>query len=472
MKKHFFILIMLFAFNVSAFSQRIAVLEFNAGAGISQADVDGISAIFNTYFSPKGYTLVERTQINRVIDEQNFQRGKITQDQMVRIGQILNVSKVVLGDINLVLKQYNVDVRVIDVESGTIAAKEGTTWNPGHSYRTMMKNLATRLANTIAISPMSSNGPASSSKLLARNSIETLYDYLKIYPKELGVFQSIPYNVIKQINNQAQYEYDTWRIPTEEELSLLQANGYLSAGKYMTEENPTGIVLLVTDKPTAKELAEAKRIEAERIAEEERQRAEEQRQLELEREQFKSGLGVNGVYKIGDYYNRNGKEGIVYSVSEDGMHGKLVSLVENYFPYNYYYGSEVYNRSVNGNSWDYCPSTNDYDGNGNTDVILKCFEERNFNPSFLTNIREMRRAGWFIPALNDVKLIKQKEDLINKALSILGEKNLCDAKELLSSTLYCYEGLSGLVSVYKYNMRGVTFNNIGESFAWRYVTSF
>ena len=202
MKKHFFILIMLFAFNVSAFSQRIAVLEFNAGAGISQADVDGISAIFNTYFSPKGYTLVERTQINRVIDEQNFQRGKITQDQMVRIGQILNVSKVVLGDINLVLKQYNVDVRVIDVESGTIAAKEGTTWNPGHSYRTMMKNLATRLANTIAISPMSSNGPASSSKLLARNSIETLYDYLKIYPKELGVFQSIPYNVIKQINNQ------------------------------------------------------------------------------------------------------------------------------------------------------------------------------------------------------------------------------------------------------------------------------
>ncbi len=458
---------MLFTFNVSAFSQRIAVLEFNAGAGVSQADVDGISAIFNTYFSPKGYTLVERTQINRVIDEQNFQRGKITQDQMVRIGQILNVSKVVLGDINLVLKQYNVDVRVINVESGTIAAKEGATWSPGSSYRTMMKNLATRLASTIAISPMSSNGSASSSKLLTRSNVEILYDYLKIYPKELGVFQSIPYNVIKQINNQAQYEYDTWRIPTEEELSLLQANGYLSAGKYMTEENPTGIVLLVTDKPTAKEIAEAKRIEEERIAEEERQKAEEQRQLELAIEQFKSGLGVNGVYKIGDYYNRNGMEGIVYSVSDDGMHGKIVSLDE----YEVSGSIRIYRKS---NYDKYYPATNDYNGEGNTDVIIKCCEVERFYPVPLGSIGKMRRAGWFIPALDDVKLIKQRKDLINVGLFILEKGELCKyGIGLLSSTLESSEGLSGLVSVLDFYMKEVTFKeNSSGSSCLRYVSYF
>lgn len=152
MKKLSIFICALFAVaTVSA--QRVAVLDFNAGVGVSQADVDGISAIFNTYFSPRGYTLVERTQIDRVIDEQNFQRGKLTQTQMVRIGQILNVSKVVIGDVNIVMNQYNVDVRVVNVESGTISAKDGATWAPGSSYRTMMSQLGTRLASQIAINP-------------------------------------------------------------------------------------------------------------------------------------------------------------------------------------------------------------------------------------------------------------------------------------------------------------------------------
>ena len=135
-------------------AQRIAVVDFNAGAGISQADVEGMSAIFNTYFSPKGYTLVERTQIDRVIDEQGFQRGRFTQKQMVRIGEILNVAKVVVGDISIVMGEYNVDVRVINVQSGTIAAKDGMTWDKNTSYREMMKQLAERLADQIAILPV------------------------------------------------------------------------------------------------------------------------------------------------------------------------------------------------------------------------------------------------------------------------------------------------------------------------------
>ena len=94
----------LMAFSVNA--QRCAVLEFKAGSGISQADVDGISAIFITYFRLEGYTMVERTQIDKVIEEQGFQRSRMTQAQMVRVGEILNVSKIVVGDINFVFGQY------------------------------------------------------------------------------------------------------------------------------------------------------------------------------------------------------------------------------------------------------------------------------------------------------------------------------------------------------------------------------
>ena len=131
-------------------AQRCAVLEFKANVGVSQQDVDGISAIFITYFQPAGYTMVERTQIDKAIDEQGFQRSRMTESQTVRIGQILNVSKIVIGDVNIIMGQYNVDVRVINVETGTIAATEGATFD-GSSYRSTMHGLAQKLASKMAI---------------------------------------------------------------------------------------------------------------------------------------------------------------------------------------------------------------------------------------------------------------------------------------------------------------------------------
>ena len=281
MKKTLFVLIMMLC-CIGVNAQRVAVLDFNAGVGVSQGDVDGISAIFNTYFSPRGYTLVERTQIDKAIDEQNFQRGKFTESQMVRIGQILNVSNVVVGDINIVAGQYNVDVRVINVQSGTIQAAEGATWTSGTSYRNMMKGIAEKLANKIAINPVAPSAPIggsnSSSTSRKRTSVETIYGYLKVFPEELGSFESVPNTVINQLNSQAVHGYNTWRVPTNEELSLMKANGYLSGGTYMTKENTRGIVLLVTDKADAATLkaeaeqeAEAARLKAEQEAERKRQ---------------------------------------------------------------------------------------------------------------------------------------------------------------------------------------------------------
>ena len=136
MKRIFVIIVMCFMALIMQ-AQRCAVLEFKAGSCISQSDVDGISAIFITYFRPEGYTMVERTQIDRAIDEQGFQRSRMTEDQMVRVGEILNVSKIVVGDVNIVLGQYNVDVRVINVESGSISATAGSTFT-GSTFRSQM----------------------------------------------------------------------------------------------------------------------------------------------------------------------------------------------------------------------------------------------------------------------------------------------------------------------------------------------
>ena len=85
-----------------------------------------------------------------------------------------------------------------------------------------------------------------------RLSVETIYGYLKVFPEEIGNFDSEPRTIIKQINSQEMYGYNTWRIPTNEELSLLRSKGYLSSnGKYMTKESVKGMVILVTDKPAS-----------------------------------------------------------------------------------------------------------------------------------------------------------------------------------------------------------------------------
>ena len=277
------VLLVLMCFSASQVNaQRCAVLEFKAGVGISQNDVDGISAIFITYFRPNGYTMVERTQIDKVIEEQGFQRSNMTQSQMVRLGQILNVSKIVVGDINVVMNQYNVDARVINVETGTIAATEGATFSSS-SYRGSMQNLATKLAAKIAITPGSKvqAQPISSTTPKRRTTVEVLYGYLKIFPYELGTFQSEPTSVIAQINKQAQYGYNNWRIPTNEEISLLKANDYLGNGEYMSREKRRGAVLLVTD---GKDYATIQSEEQTRIKEEQerlRVKAVQEREAQL-----------------------------------------------------------------------------------------------------------------------------------------------------------------------------------------------
>lgn len=262
-------LIAMLVLTTSAFAQRVAVLNFNAGSGVTQMEVDGLSSIFNTYFTPKGAEIVERTSVDKILQEQKFQNSRFTNTDMVALGEMLNVSLIVVGDINVVMEQYNVDVRVVNVQTGTIVAKDGTSFSKGGSYRDMMKELGERLSNSLELEiekfQISSdnnyndnNGKASvlpknmTTKITEDNSkrertdVVVLEGFLKLYPEDLGEFSREPNQLIKQINQQKRYGYNSWRLPTQEELDLIRSNGYLSGNKYMTKEDPSGVLMLVT----------------------------------------------------------------------------------------------------------------------------------------------------------------------------------------------------------------------------------
>ncbi len=77
-----------------------------------------------------------------------------------------------------------------------------------------------------------------------------LYNYLYVFPEDLGNFPSIPNNVITAVNNNVSYGYNDWRVPTIEEIALMKANrGNISSfgtGEYMTYDGQhSGILRLV-----------------------------------------------------------------------------------------------------------------------------------------------------------------------------------------------------------------------------------
>ena len=308
----------------SAFAQRIAVLNFNAGSGVTQVEVDGLSSIFNTYFAPKGVEIVERTSVDKILQEQKFQNSRFTNTDMVALGEMLNVSLIVVGDVNVVMEQYNIDVRVVNVQTGTIVAKDGASCSKGGSYRDMMRELGERLSKSLELeiekfqissdrnsngNNNDNNGKASvlpknmTTKITEDNSkrertdVVVLEGFLKLYPEDLGEFSSEPSWLIKLINQQERYGYNSWRLPTQEELDFIRSNGYLSGNKYMTKEDPSGVLMLVTTEKQKKQKVDYP------IAKQEISIHAGAGVIDIDLDDLTAGIGIKFKYKPFEKYN-------------------------------------------------------------------------------------------------------------------------------------------------------------------------
>lgn len=274
MRKHSLKVLWLIAMLVltsSAFAQRIAVLNFNAGAGVKQNEVDGLSAIFGTYFKPKGAKFIERTRVDKVLQEYKMQKSRLTNTDMAAMGEQLNASLIVVGDVTVMLGEYNIDVRVVNVQTAEVVAGDGISFDTNTSPRTTMQHLGERLSKSVELEiekfkieekvedDQSKDGGSTLPKNMTtkitednskrdRTDVVVLHGYLKLYPEDLGEFGEKPSTLIKKINEEETYGYDSWRLPTEEEMDIIRSKGYLSGLKYMTQTDPRGVLLLVTTK--------------------------------------------------------------------------------------------------------------------------------------------------------------------------------------------------------------------------------
>ena len=113
------------------------------------------------------------------------------------------------------------------------------------------------------------------------------------------------------------------------------------------------------------------------------------------------------TYKVGDYYNKNGKEGVVFEVWDGGRHGKIVSLdtIQTQWDTHDIFGL------FNGVSTNADSETN---GKANTDKIM-ARSDSDYFPAF-TWCRA-KGDSWYLPAKSELMEIYSNCHAINETMS-------------------------------------------------------
>ena len=115
----------------------------------------------------------------------------------------------------------------------------------------------------------------------------------------------------------------------------------------------------------------------------------------------------NKKYNIGDYYNENGKEGVIFEVSEDGNHGKIVSMKQSAEKLMWVSDKKERKKLIGADS--------NTDGAYNMAKVKATSDWQNKYPAFkwCADLGE----GWYLPAKYEMITIRRYSDKLNARLT-------------------------------------------------------
>lgn len=121
------------------------------------------------------------------------------------------------------------------------------------------------------------------------------------------------------------------------------------------------------------------------------------------------------TYKVGDYYDDGKKQGVVFEVSADGKHGKIVSLTESSEKLQWSSDSEEQKSFIG--------ADDKMNGANNMAKVKSIARWREKYPAFAwcADLGE----GWYLPAIYELKLFTingEIQDAVNRTLATRGEK--------------------------------------------------
>ena len=205
----------------SSFAQiSLAVMEFKQGSNTT-TNVNGLSEmLINSLFESGHYDIVEQSQINYALRELGLQQNKnLSVAELTRLGKYLKVNYVLVGIVNFIATgnspdpgfmegEYNIDVRIVDINTARITATAGVTKYSNQTYRSLMPELASQL-----------------SVKLSANSLPCIQGYLYVYPDYLGkASYEGAEEKCRHLNAANACGRDTWRLPSIDELKAIAAN--------------------------------------------------------------------------------------------------------------------------------------------------------------------------------------------------------------------------------------------------------
>lgn len=166
MKKRWFLLCLVVLAGSLAFGQsykkvpvsdqktQIAVMDFTPGDGVDQSTVEGLAdMLINALFSTGHYTIIEKSELDKVFREQGISKNHVTEETALRVGKMAGVKTLVLGTVNKTrvssLREFNIDARIVNVETSELISLASVTKTGGDSFEEMIGQLAKQLDEKI-----------------------------------------------------------------------------------------------------------------------------------------------------------------------------------------------------------------------------------------------------------------------------------------------------------------------------------
>ncbi|MBQ5701768.1 MAG: PEGA domain-containing protein, partial [Alistipes sp.] len=131
---------------------------------------------------------------------------------------------------------------------------------------------------------------------------------------------------------------------------------------------------------------------------------------------------TSAPYKVGDYYNDGKKEGVVFEVSADGKHGKIVSMTQSAEYLQWSTDTEEQKRLIGANS--------NTEGAINMAKVKAISGWKRKYPAFkwCADLGD----GWYLPAIGELKKFTINDTIhnaVNRTLAAKGANKLCNRGE-------------------------------------------
>jgi len=226
MKKALFCIFTAFAVSVGLFAQQpvVAVAPFDAISGISATDANMITRVFTIRLgNTQKVGFVDRTIVDRVLQEQRFQAGDWSNAQKTaELGRALNADWIVRGELEKFGSNILVTVQFYDIQTFRFMGGADLLLTNAAEAMEKMDPLVNKLVETIAANPKPINykigdrGPGGGIIFFAEGGV-----YMEV-SMDIGSYSFD--EAIRVARNHRGGDFRDWRIPTMSEWEVIYNN--------------------------------------------------------------------------------------------------------------------------------------------------------------------------------------------------------------------------------------------------------